>query len=137
LDRKQIFTILLIALPVIALIIGGSSIILLINSLQDRPPIIYTPTHSDLNASTDITIDVKITDDRSVSSATLTYTNNSWTNSHNVPMFNIISSWACQIPAQDNETTVQFFIKAVDSGGNIAINNNYSRNFTLFIVSYP
>jgi len=52
-------------------------------------------------------------------------------------MFNIISSWACQIPAQDNETTVQFFIKAVDSGGNIAINNNYSRNFTLFIVSYP
>lgn len=111
--------------------------IILINSLQDRPPIIYTPVHSDLNASTPIQIDVSVTDDRLISSVTLTYTNNSWGQSHDIIMVNIVTNWACLIPAQDNKTTVQFFIKAIDNGGNIAINNNYSRNFTLFIVSYP
>lgn len=136
LNKRQLSTILLIALPIIAIIIGGSAIFILINSLQDRPPVIYTPVHSDLNASTPIQIDVTVTDDRAVNSVTLTYTNNSWVNSYDVSMINLLNRWSGLIPAQDNETTLLFQIKALDSGGNLAINNNNSNYFTLFIVSY-
>ena len=126
-DRGKVFTILLIALPITALILGGSAIFILVTSLQDRPPIIYNPTHSDLNASTPIQIDVVITDDRGVSSVTLTYTNDSWGNSHYISMVpGLFNIWAGQIPAQDNETTVLFKITAVDNGGNVVINNNNS-----------
>ncbi len=135
LDKKQIFTILLIALPITALIIGGSAIIVMINSLQDKPPTIYNPLYYDLNASQNILIDVVVKDDRLVNSVTLTYTNNSWSTSHAVSMTNLITFWSGFIPAQDNETTVQFYIKALDSGGNFAINNNNTNNFTLYIVS--
>ena len=136
-DKKHLMTILLIVLPVTALIIGGSAIIIMVNSLQDRPPIIYNPLNSTINASLPTRIDVIVTDDRGVNSVTLTYTNNSWGNSHNIAMVGIFGTYTCLIPIQDNETYVQFFIKAIDNGGNIAINNNYTKNFTLFIVSYP
>lgn len=137
-DRGKIFTILLIALPILALIIGGSAIIILLTSLQDRPPTIYNPTHSDLNASIPIQIDVVVTDDRGVSSVKLTYTNDSWSNSYDITMSpGFLNKWAGLIPAQENETIILFKLTAIDNGGNIAINNNNSNYFYLYIVSLP
>ena len=134
-EKRQILTILLVALPILSVIIGGTAVVILIDSLQDRPPTIYTPTHSDLYANVSIVIDVKVTDDRLVQSVKLTYTNDSWANSYDISMVNLITVWACSIPGQDNETTVLFEITALDNGGNTARNNNNSNYFYLYIVN--
>jgi hypothetical protein len=93
--------------------------------VDDKPPVIGTPTHYPRNPNSTQTVDVlvSVTDESSVSLVILGYFNGSHWN--NASMSYNGTYYAAEIPALVNDTQVFYKIYAFDENGNSALSSQY------------
>ncbi len=116
---------------------GNNYYIFVEGTLDTTPPTITGTSHSPAspNSTTNITISSTITDNVGVASAFVRWTSNNWQAFTDTPMNAIGSVYAARLPQFAGGTTIIYCIRASDTSGNVAWDNNNGNNYQVTVTS--